>query len=485
MFDAPHSRLLCDILKHAKDNPDKIALVDGELRVSYRQLVESIEAAAAYLNCQGISRGDHIMLMAQKEPTFVYLYFAAHLLGIVNVVVDGASPQERIEYILDVTKPVAVFGNSSNINSAWAFDDINLDKCKANTLAMPLLKKDDVADVMFTTGTTGASKGVCLTHANIAGSASNTNGFIGTNADDIEALALPLSHSFGLGRLRCVFMAGATLVLVSNFANLKSFFTVIENEHVTGFGMVPAAWQYIKHFSGKRIGRFADQLRYIEIGSAALPVEDKHLLMELFPHTRLCMHYGLTEASRAMFCEFHANADNLEIVGRPSSPLVEVCVLDEDGNPVTDGLEGEICVRGNMVMKSYYPPQDNDDAFHGDWLRTGDWGHRDANGNFYLTGRKKELINVGGEKVSPVAIEKAIMTLGVPDCACIGVPDPNGVLGEVPKAFIVKGTTPIDLEEIKRGLIRLLPPHEIPVLWEWVDSIPRTSSGKIQRLKLK
>lgn len=485
MFDAPHSRLLCDILKHAKDTPDKIALVDGDLRVSYRQLVERIEAAAVYLNSQGLCCGDYIMLMAQKEPAFVYLYFAAHLLGIINVVVDAASPQERIEYIMDVTKPVAVFGNNSNIKSARAFDGIDIDECKVDFMALPLLKDDDVADVMFTTGTTGASKGVSLSHANIAGSASNTNGFIGTTADDIEALALPLSHSFGLGRLRCVFMAGATLVLVSNFANLKSFFTVIENEHVTGFGMVPAAWQYIKRFSGKRIGCFSDQLRYIEIGSAALPVEDKRLLMELFPHTRLCMHYGLTEASRAMFCEFHTNADNLETVGRPSSSLVEVCVFDEDGNPVKDGEDGEICVRGNMVMKSYFLPQDNDDAFYGDWLRTGDWGHCDTDGNFYLTGRKKELINVGGEKVSPAAIEKAIISLGVPDCACIGVPDPNGVLGEVPKAFMVKGAITIDMEEIKRGLIRLLSPHEIPVLWEWVDSIPRTSSGKIQRLKLK
>ena len=89
------------------------------------------------------------------------------------------------------------------------------------------LKSSDVADIMFTTGTTGAPKGVCLSHANLSGSASNTNGFIGTSADDIEALALPLSHSFGLGRMRCVLMAGGTLVLVGNFANLKSFFNVL------------------------------------------------------------------------------------------------------------------------------------------------------------------------------------------------------------------------------------------------------------------
>ena len=161
-------------------------------------------------------------------------------------------------------------------------------------------------------------------------------------------------------------------------------------------------------------------------------------------------------------------------------------VFDEEGEPVVDGVDGEICVRGNMVTNSYFLAQDNVGAFYGDWFRTGDWGHRDENGNFYLTGRKKELINVGGEKVSPVTIERAIMSLGVSDCACIAVPDPNGVLGEVPKAYLKRGgTINDDIENIKRRLSQVLPPHEVPVLWEWIDQIPRTSSGKIQRLKLK
>ena len=207
--------------------------------------------------------------------------------------------------------------------------------------------------------------------------------------------------------------------------------------------------------------------------------------MEIFPNSRLCMHYGLTEASRAMFTEFHANAGNLEAVGRPASSLVEASIRDDDGNPVANGVDGEICVRGNMVTRSYFKPQDNAGSFYGDWFRTGDWGHRDDEGNFYLTGRKKELINVGGEKVSPATIEDAIRSLGIADCACIAVPDPNGVLGEVPKAFLQKDDSQVTIEDIKQQLTQLLPPHEIPVEWEWVDSIPRTSSGKIQRLKLK
>ena len=488
MFDAPHSILLCEISRHAIETPDKVALVEGDFQVTYAQLMARIEQTARALLALGLKPGDRIVLAAQKELSFVYHYFAAHLLGVVNVVVDVASPRDRLDYIIDVVKPSALFSSGlEGVNGVpcYSFNRPESDDVQSVDLTWPTVDVNDVADVMFTTGTTGVPKGVCLTHANIAGSASNTNGFIGTCSDDIEALALPLSHSFGLGRLRCVLMAGATLVLVGNFANLKSFFSVLDAWHVTGFGMVPAVWQYIKRLSGRRIARFAEQLKYIEIGSAALPIEDKRLLMEIFPNTRLCMHYGLTEASRAMFTEFHANAGNLETVGRPASSLVEASIRDDDGNPVANGVDGEICVRGNMVTRSYFKPQDNAGSFYGDWFRTGDWGHRDDEGNFYLTGRKKELINVGGEKVSPATIEDAIRSLGIADCACIAVSDPNGVLGEVPKAFLQKGDNQVTIEDIKQQLTQLLPPHEIPVEWEWVDSIPRTSSGKIQRLKLK
>ncbi len=486
MFDAPHSPLLSMIAGHAESNPDKVALIEGDCHVNYGQLVACVEVAAAHLQSLGIGCGDCILLAAQKEVEFVYIYLAAHLLGVVNVVVDPASPSDRLRYITDVVKPVAIIGDGVDCGEARhiSLRDINFDT-PAHALSLPQVSLADTADVMFTTGTTGKPKGVCLSHANIAGSAQNTNSFIGITSNDVEALALPLSHSFGLGRLRCVLTAGATIVLVGNFANLKSFFNIIDAQQVTGFGMVPAVWQYIKRLSGRRIARFASQLKYIEIGSAAMPLEDKHLLMELFPSTRLCMHYGLTEASRAMFCEFHEDAEHLDSVGKPCSPLVEACVMDDHGSRVMTGADGEICVRGNMVTSAYILPQDNEDAFFGDWFRTGDWGHCDADGRFYLTGRKKELINVGGEKVSPVTIEEAIKSLGVKDCACIGITDPNGVLGEVPKAFLLQADNQPDVECIKRGLTQLLSPHEIPVEWEWVNEIPRTSSGKIQRLKLK
>lgn len=485
MLEAPHSGVLQHIARHAQCSPDKTALVSEGERVTYAQLASRIHAAAWSMQSLGLRTGDRIIVSALKELEFVYCYFAAHLIGLVNVVVDPTAPADRLAYICDLVKPAAVVGSVQGGGNYRHINYSDIDQTATGALQSRELHADDVADVMFTTGTLGRPKGVCLTHANLAGAAANINGFVQNDDSDVEALGLPLSHSFGLGRLRCVLTAGGTMVLVGNFANLKVFFQVLENEQVTGFGMVPAVWQYIKRLSGRRISRFAGQLRYIEIGSAPLPIEDKRLLIELFPTTRLCMHYGLTEASRALFSEFHRDADNLATIGKPVSPLVEACIMDSAGKTVSDGVEGELCVRGNMVMRSYLLPEDNEGAFHNGWFRTGDWGHRDACGNFYFTGREKELINVGGEKVSPVTIEDAIRTLGVADCACIAIPDPKGVLGEVPKAYLQRGAQQPDLDDLKQRLSQLLPPHEIPVQWEWIDRIPRTASGKIQRLKLK
>lgn len=485
MLDAPHSGVLTAIARNANTLPDKTALVADNVRVTYAQLVHNIQCAAMFMQSTGLHPGDRVVLSAHKELEFVYCYLAAHLIGIVNVVVDPTAPADRLEYICDIVKPTAIIGSLKADERYRHIDFKEINLAQTSLLQRHELHADDVADVMFTTGTLGRPKGVCLSHANLAGAVANINGFIQNNETDIEALGLPLSHSFGLGRLRCVLSAGGTMILVGNFANLKVFFNVLEAEHVTGFGMVPAVWQYIKRLSGRRIARFADQLHYIEMGSAPLSVEDKRLLIELFPTTRLCMHYGLTEASRALFSEFHHDADNLESIGKPVSSQVEACILDETGNQVPDGVDGELCVRGNMVMRSYLLPEDNEDAFHGGWFRTGDWGHRDGAGNYYFTGRGKELINVGGEKVSPATIEAAICSLGVADCACVAIPDPNGVLGEVPKAFLQRSANQPDIEDVKSRLSQLLPPHEIPVEWEWVDRIPRTSSGKIQRLKLK
>lgn len=486
MSDISHSCLLQAIVEHAEHMPDKIALVCDAKEISYKQLKNSIWLASDYLDTLSLRKGDSIIITARKEPEFVYLYFGAHLRGIVNVVVDPASTQDKLLFISNTVKPKCIFGlpkfvfdGAKNI----AIDSLELSG-EAKDTKNPSLDKDDIADIMFTTGTTSGPKAVCLSHYNIASSARNINGFIGNSADEREVLGLPLSHSFGLGRLRCSLLKGATLILVGNFANLKVFFEAMEKYKATGFGMVPAVWEYITKLSGNRIAQFADSLRYIEIGSAPMSIEAKQRLIGLFPNTRICMHYGLTEASRSFFMEFHQYKDNLDTIGMPTSEEVEAKIMNDNGTEMPTGQQGEICVRGNMVMSRYLLDKDNAAAFFGDYFRTGDFGFKNENGLYYMVGRKKELINIGGKKISPLTIEEAIKSLGVIDCAVVPVKDPKGILGEVPKAFIQKMGCQLSFDEIRHGLSGLLEPYEIPTEYEFIARIPKTATGKVQRLSL-
>lgn len=477
-----HSPLLQAIYYFAKTTPKKTALisVSGDT-VSYSDLKKAIERAAALLQKYDINPGDRIMLSAQKEIDFVYLYFGAHLLGVINVVVDAKNNADHLSYISSIVRPSLTIGLMLEDCPSIAYSHLEYPDSKLKFASDPL-NENATADVMFTSGTTGKPKGVRLSHYNIFASASNINEFIQNTSDDVELLGLPVCHSFGLGRLRCNMLLGSTVILHNGFANIKSVFDTIERYGVTGFGMVPAVWAYIKRFSGQRIRQYSECIKYIEIGSAAMPIEDKQMLIEFFPHTRICMHYGLTEASRAVFMEFHENKDDLSTVGKRVSDKVEVAILDESGTQLPPMYEGEICVKGNMVISSYYEEKDNENAFVNGYFRTGDWGYKSEDERVYLVARKKELINIGGKKVSPVEIEDALSIAGVGESMCIAIKDPNGILGEVPKAYLVRSTFTNSLEDIKSRLHTILEPFKMPRVFEVVETIPKTSSGKKKRI---
>ena len=355
---------------------------------------------------------------------------------------------------------------------------------ETNFFAPQFPKSEDIADILFTTGTTGLPKGVPLTFNNEAAAARNINQFIGNTNDDIELLALPISHSFGLGRLRCCLSIGATIIILGSFANVKKLYRVLEEENVTGFTMVPASWRYLNKFSGDKLQEYASQLRYIEMGSAYFSSDEKQHLASLLPKTRVCMHYGLTEASRSAFLEFHQDAAHLDSVGKPS-PNTEIDIFDEHGQILPPNSEGELCIKGGHVMQGYMNNSTADDFFNG-YFRTGDWGYKDAEGYIYLKSRKKELINVGGKKVSPIEVEEELMKInGIIDCACVGTPDPKGILGDVVKAFIVRDSqSEITFEEIAAQLQGRLEGYKLPALYQWTDEIPKTQNGKIQRFLL-
>jgi len=477
-----HSPILQAVEQHAVQLPNKTALIVGEQQVSYAQLMTRVRQAACTMQGLGIQTGDRIILSAHKDVEFVYLYLASHLLGVINVVMDAETNEERLAYIENKIQPKFCFGYASNRFPSKRFVELEWGGELESVQGMPVTS-DDIAEILFTTGTTGAPKGVCLTYNNIYSSANNINRFIGNTADDIELLGLPICHSFGLGRIRCNLLKGATVVILGNFANVRLMLSSIEKYGVTGFGVVPAAWAYIRKISGRRLEKYAAQIRYIEIGSAAMPLETKKEMLEMFPNTRICMHYGLTESSRSTFVEFH-DADHLMTIGKPVVEEVDVRILDEQGNEVPDGQKGELCVRGNMVMKQYLDEEDNAKAFFGEYFRTGDCGYKDEQGYITLLGREKELINVGGKKVSPMEVEDAICALGVGDCVCVSMKDEQGILGEVVKCYVLNGSTALSFEEIASALSGRLEPYKRPVRYEWIDAIPMTDSGKKQRVKL-
>jgi long-chain acyl-CoA synthetase len=389
--------------------PNKIALIDNKTAFSYKELFENIWASKILLELEyDISKGDTVVLAANKNVAFIFTYFALHLIGAKVLPIDERITQDRLTFTLDKVSPKLIIGLQSQINNikVIAFDCF-IDLEKPNIpININYQNLENHADILFTTGTTGEPKGVILTHGNITESAHNINSFIGNNNNDVELLAMPISHSFGLARLKCVLSAGGTLVLLGSIVNTKRMFRIFDEHKITGFGMVPASWFYIKKMSGNKLAEYSNQLNYIEFGSAYMSAEDKLSLTELFPNTRLCMHYGLTEASRSAFMEFNTDVDYLDTIGKPS-PNVTINIFDKKGNMLSNEDEGEICIKGNHVSKEYLNI-DKKDLFYGEYFRTGDIGLINKKGFIVLKGRSKEMINVGGKKLSPIEVEDKI-----------------------------------------------------------------------------
>jgi long-chain acyl-CoA synthetase len=473
------------LLDNALAHPNKVAIISGEIEITYGELWEAAcRAAFHFRHVCNLKKGDRVILSGNGNLEFVYAYIGIHLAGGICVPIDPDTNATRFNYIKQSTQPVMVLGKLRNVKEETATLD-NIAKGD-ETLDFEAPDIQSVADILFTTGTTGAPKGVALSYQNVAAAIRNINEFIGNAAEDVELLALPVSHSFGLGRMRCTLVKGGTLVLLGTFANVKKLFNEMKRCGVTMFAMVPASWGFIKRMSGKYIGKFADQLKFIEIGSSLMSIEEKQFLMEQLPNTRICMHYGSTEASRSAFMEFHAYKDNLSSAGK-ASPYTEIAIFSSEGNQLSTGEEGELCVKGQHVTCGYWNETSDRFAhdFFGDYFRTGDGAVMDESGNIYLKSRIKEMINVGGKKVAPMEVEDVLNGIpGIHESACVGIPDPGVVLGEVVKAYVVADDSLTD-EEIMNHLRPQLETYKLPIAIERIKEIPKTSSGKIQRLMLK
>lgn len=484
MHVASIEELVC---QHAGKEPAHPAIMSRGFALTYGQLWRCATLAARWLG-ERLTPGQRVAIPAGDDPWFAACYLGTHLAGAVAVPLDPRLPRQAAATILAAAEPDFLLDDAAlgQLHEALHQEAAQTGQPRCGDVRMPA--QHDVADILFTSGSTGKPKGVVLTHSNIAAAAHNINAFIGNGATDREVVTVPLNHSFGLGRLRCNLAARGTLILVPGLTFPALVYKALEEHRATGLACVPAGLAVLLKPGGELLAATGRHLRYIELGSAPMADATKHALMQLLPHTRICMHYGLTEASRSAFIEFHADAARLASVGRPA-PNVEIQVCSDDGVALEAGTTGRIRVRGGTVMREYWrdPARTRQVLDCDGWLDTGDVGCLDGDGYLFLSGRRDDLINVGGKKVYPPLVEDAAAHhADVLECACVGAPDPDGVLGEVPVLYIVPREDPPPGVDTLRELMALhLEPHAVPRLIRFVNEIPRTASGKPMRAALR
>ncbi len=484
-MNRPGEPLVHSVLSRARSNPREPAFVADRGAVCWSDFGAMAAAVASRLRAEGLAPSDRVLLCAPNSVAWAAAYFGIHAAGAIAVPVDYDVSPETVRSIADdcearlalTARPLPISTPILSLESACSnpkhLSDVAIE-----------LDPDATADILYTTGTTGVHKAVVLTHRQIAQVAVNINAFVGGRPGDVEVVPIPLSHSFGLGRLRCMAQSGVALALEPGMRNAARLLLRLLDLKANGLALVPAGFELLLAMTKDRLGDARSHLRYIEIGSATMRIETKQRLMELLPETRICHHYGLTEASRSAFIEYHADQNRLDSIGR-ASPNVELAILNDDGQTLDPGQSGELVVRGGTVMKEYWRQPDlTRQTLRDGWLHTGDWGRRDTDDYFYLVGRRTDIINVGGLKVSPEEVEQVLdRHPAVVESACVGVPDPQGLAGQCLKAFLVL-KTPMPNTELVAWLRPHLEEYKIPQLWERVQIIPKTSSGKIQRGKL-
>lgn len=462
---------------------DRVAIVHGTGSLTFGDLATRIRHAAGALASRfGVLPGDRVALLAEPSPDFITTYFALHSVGAVCVPLDARSPAARLAHLVARVAPRLVL--SSRSMPLQAARTARFDELRSTAAAAPAggdVAPADIADILLTTGTTSDPKAVTLSHRALAKAVEHINAVVGTDREDVEVLALPLHHSFGLGRARCVLACGATLVLIPGFLDGAKLIDTLLLHKATGFASVPAGISILLARARSRLERLAGRLRYLELGSSAMPVEQKRALAQLLPGTRICMHYGLTEASRSAFLCFHEDAGRLESIGRPS-PGVEM--------RIAGGEPGEIEIRGDHVMSGYWQaPAQNAEVLHDGWLRTGDLGRVDEHGYYYLEARTDEVINVGGRKVLPREIEEVLLAHpAIRECACAGIPDPQGLAGEIVSVWMVPRDAQSALpafSELAKLLRLKLEPYKVPRRFQWIDALPKSPSGKLLRQRLR
>ena len=501
--NAPESRCLHHVLQGwAERTPRAIAIAaPGRAPLTYRHLLDQVESVTGYLNASGIGRNDRVAVALPSGPEMAVAFLAVAA-GSSCAPVNPSLRETELAAHLQSVRAKALIAPSDIDTSArsvaealgiqvlrlstepqWKAGVFVLSGGKASRASRTgAAEFDDVALVLQTSGTTSRPKIVPLTQAGLCAAADNVRGALGLSDRDCCLNVMPLFHIHGLvGGLLSSLAAGARVVCTPGFV-APQFYEWLDEFRPSWYTAVPAMHRAILDRAPHEREIIARaHLRLIRSCSSPLPAQVASALESTFA-APVVDAYGMTEAS-------HQITSTPPGRRKPDSVGVaagtEIAIMDDAGNPLAAGCEGEIVIRGEAVMRGYEDaPEINQAAFFGPWLKTGDLGRLDCDGYLYITGRLKEMINRAGAKIAPVEVEEALLAhSAVKEAVAFAVPHTE--LGEEPAAAVVlQAGTAATETELRRFAALRLADFKVPRTISIVAEIPRTPTGKPMRTAL-
>jgi long-chain acyl-CoA synthetase len=350
-----------------------------------------------------------------------------------------------------------------------------------------LVDKEDLADIIFTSATTGKPKGVMLTHKNLWGIRKNRINRFSINGDTVWLIATPLNHVGSIGVVNSALSTGGTIVLIDGANSLSAVYNAIKNNNVTLSVFPPSAIHIFFKLTHDNIFPLLGSLKMLGVDSALVPLAMRKKLIESLHNTEVFTGFGMTEASHSISINL-SKGKKIESVGK-ALPGVEAKIVAGSDTIESNGLKyGRLAIRGDMVMKGYWKDEARTkEALVDGWFITNDLVHIDNEGYIFLFGRVDDVINIGGKKTSPAELEDAVNSYDdILESCCIAVPDPLGVLGQVPVVFItVKDKTRYSEKHLSEYLKSRMESYKIPHKIILIDEIPKNAMGKFLRKELE
>ena len=486
-FESKYNSIIEAVYNHSKNTPNKMCLTDKNKELSYINFWNEIKQISNLLKNKGINKGDCILVECNQSIEYCILGFAIQLLGGIFVPIELNSADETIVKIKKSTNSVLLISKSkkSDNNSITYKDIFNSNSITNIDYEVEFPKLNDYAEILFTTGTTGQSKGILLSHKNNVAVAQNVIYGVEMKKDNVEIIPITLSHSHGLRTYYANMLNGSSVILMDGVINIKKIFNYLDN-NATSIDLTPSALQILLKLSKDKLSNYNDKLDYIQLGSAKLTDSDKNTLRELLPNVRLYDFHGSTEAGCSCIINFNKDFDKLNSIGKPSFNS-DFVVLDPDNpNIVLESNEkGLLATGGHMKMITYWKQGDLANSItYNDYILSSDLAYKDEEGYIYVLGRIDYVISYGGIKISPDEIESVLIRYpNIKDCACVGID--NDISGQVPAILYVKKDINFDLNNFVEFVNKNIDSNKLPKAYMEVNEIPRASNGKILRNKLK